>query len=60
MAKIKIEDLPKDNKITEEEMKAIRGGVIGDCGMPHPFGWKVDYRLLLPAVHEKGIMINDR
>lgn len=28
MAKIKIKDLPKDYKITEDEMKRIRGGAI--------------------------------
>jgi hypothetical protein len=28
MAKIKIEDLPKDYKITEEEIKRIKGGLL--------------------------------
>lgn len=28
MAKIKIKDLPKDYKITEDEMKRIRGGAV--------------------------------
>jgi hypothetical protein len=28
MAKIKIKDLPKDYKITEDEMKRIRGGLL--------------------------------
>ena len=34
MAKIKIKDLTKEQKISSEEMKAIRGGIIGDMGMP--------------------------
>ncbi len=28
MAKIKIKDLPKDYKITQDEMKRVRGGVV--------------------------------
>jgi len=28
MARIKIKDLPKDQKISKEEMKKIKGGVI--------------------------------
>jgi hypothetical protein len=28
MAKIKIKDLPKDYKISEDEMKRIRGGLL--------------------------------
>jgi hypothetical protein len=28
MARIKIKDLPKDRKISKEEMKKIKGGVI--------------------------------
>ena len=30
MARIKIENLPKDSKISEEELKGIRGGSIGE------------------------------
>ena len=54
MTKIKIKDLPKDEKISKEELKRIKGGVIGDIGMPNPFGLKVTNRLLLPAVRVKG------
>ena len=31
MARIKIKDLPKDAKVTEEEMAQIRGGVAAVC-----------------------------
>jgi len=34
MAKIKITDLPKDQKISTKEMKKVVGGIIGDVGMP--------------------------
>ena len=33
MDRFKIEDLLENQKVGMEEMKAIRGGVIGDCGM---------------------------
>ena len=41
MAKIKIEDLQKDAKITKEELKRIKGGVIGDIGIANPFVYKL-------------------
>lgn len=34
MAKIKIADLPEDQKINTKEMRKVIGGIIGDCGMP--------------------------
>lgn len=33
MAKIEIKDLPKDMKISAEELRGIRGGIIGDSGI---------------------------
>jgi len=42
MAKIKIVDLPKDKKISEEEMKKVLGG-ISDPSFPKPrppIAWK--------------------
>ena len=48
MAKIKIKDLPKTQKISSEEMKAIRGGIIGDCGMPR-FSYVSSLPLPIPS-----------
>ena len=43
MAKIKIniKDLQKDAKISKEELKRIKGGVIGDIGITNPFVYKL-------------------
>ena len=37
MTKIKVEDLSGVNDICADEMSLIKGGVIGDCGMPRYF-----------------------
>ena len=39
--KIKIEDLPKDIKISHKGMKTVMGGIIGDFGLPNPFTYNM-------------------
>lgn len=34
MARIKIKDLNIEQNLGDMELKVIKGGVIGDCGMP--------------------------
>jgi len=34
MATIKIEDLKSEQRLVGKELEMIKGGVIGDCGMP--------------------------
>ena len=34
MARIKIQDLPRDTQVSKDELRSVRGGVIGDCGRP--------------------------
>lgn len=58
MAKIKIKDLPQDGNICTEEMRKIMGGIIiqNDSGPPPSDKNRFLTRLLLPAIHEKGII----
>ena len=37
MASIKIDDLPKDRKISKDEMRKVLGGIIISNNMPSPF-----------------------
>jgi len=47
MAKIKIKDLPKDYKITEDEMKRIRGGLLLTSSEPQTIDVKEqEYKLI--------------
>ena len=63
MAKIRIEDLPQDENISTEKMKKIMGGIIIQNDSSPPVDPKKGYsafdRLLLPAIHERGIIIVD-
>ena len=56
MATTKIEDLPRDKTMTQKEMKAIMGGVIGDCGMPRIGLTPENGRSLFWGQHFKNII----